>query len=396
IKARSPADDLTDDEQLSLLLEAGGCLTAVKGYATSEVKQVFETAIELGQRLGKVRELYTAYHGLWRFTLVRGDCKITSQHARAIANMPKPPTDLLEGMIVARVLSSTHFYMGRFRPALLRAEKGVRLYHDTATGVPSNLTSELLVMCLAISAMSLWQLGALEQARCRMAESLSEARKLDSGHTVVIALVFDTFLHQFVGEFETAAKSSEEMCDLCDSHGLGSMAYLGMTLNSLSVARLNQDSGQLSDVKEGINGWRQTGAGLLVPYCLYRMAECYSMFGDTKEALEIINQAILMGNHRQELWWMPESYRLRAQLHRDLRADRKLILADLCACLKLAIQNEARSHLRQGLEAARIIGQDSSIMLPAELLEEASRFLERVPPSLDLDLEAGPPEEGSV
>lgn len=396
LAARSPAEGLTDDEQLSLLLEVGNCLTAVKGYATTEVKQAFEAAIQLGQRLGKVKELYTAYHGLWRFTLVRGDCEITGQHARKLAHMPAPPTDLLEGMIVARVLSSTNYYIGRFRPALLDAESGIRLYRDTAAVAPSTLTSELLVMCLAISAMSLWHLGALKEARRRMAESVSEARKLDSGHTLVISLVFDTFLHQFVGDFETAAERSQEMCDLCDSHGLGSMAYLGMALNSLSVARVNQDSGRLNDVKEGIKGWRQTGAGLLVPYCLYRMAECHSIFGETKEAMEVINQAISLGDNHRERWWMPESYRLRAQLHRDLRADRTLILADLCDCLKLAIQNESRPHLRQGLEAAKTISRDSSITVPAELLEEASRILEREAPTLDIDLETGSPEEGGL
>jgi predicted ATPase len=109
----------------------------------------------------------------------------------------------------------------------------------------------------------------------------------------------------------------------------------------------------ISELSEGLAGLEATGTRLAAPYFRARLAEAYLLSGRRQEGLGAIEESL---SSAEQAWWLPEQYRIQAEL---------LLLAPDAAV-------DAEATLRQALAAAR---RQGSKMLELRAATSLARLL---------------------
>ncbi len=383
ITGGEPGNELTPAERVSLLIEAGTVLTAVQGYASMNVKAAYDAAIELSRQHDRQHDLITAYYGLWRWALVKGDFAVTTPLAQELTVLAARSHDPVDHIGSARVRCTTHYYRGEYSVSILAGNEGLRGWERTPAAARAALNPELLIMCLSSGALALWHLGFTDQAFARSAKSIAHARDLDASHTLVIALLFDSWLCQFSNDVNAAHERAEEMSNLCEERGLGSMAHLAMAMYALALAReTGYDEKHLREMQDSMDGWMQAGGELLVPYCRYWLADCRSMRGEDAKAMVQLDRAIDSASTRQEKWWLPECHRSRALLSLRMERSAADIAADLTQALSIATQTSSVALLHRILDTLETLPSSVRRLLSEEVVERARQVLLRPRPAV--------------
>jgi predicted ATPase len=110
-------------------------------------------------------------------------------------------------------------------------------------------------------------------------------------------------------------------------------------LHGLSLAHRGRAEEGLDELVQGLYLWEATGAGL-VAHGRSALAEVFGLAGRRLDGLRAVDEALYPGD---EDWWLPELYRLKAEL---------LLLAP-------GAEEEAEALLRQAADLARSQGARS-------------------------------------
>ena len=74
-------------------------------------------------------------------------------------------------------------------------------------------------------------------------------------------------------------------------------------------------------IRQGLAGWRATGAGTLVPTVLTFLAEAHGARGEIDEALHTLAEAEVLIEKNGERWWESETHRLKGELLLSMSSD---------------------------------------------------------------------------
>ena len=69
----------------------------------------------------------------------------------------------------------------------------------------------------------------------------------------------------------------------------------------------------LRQMRQGLSGWRATGAELVVPYFFSLLADGYCNLGQVDEALQTLQEGLEVIERTGELWWQAEIHRLQGE-----------------------------------------------------------------------------------
>lgn len=112
--------------------------------------------------------------------------------------------------------------------------------------------------------------------------------------------------------------------------------------------------------EEGLAAWEATGTQLALPYFRARLAEAFLIAGDREKGFRALEESFL---HKEEVWWLAEQNRLRAELllcepstvaeaEAVLRAAQETARSQNSKSLKLRVTVSLARVLRQSERAA--------------------------------------------
>ena len=214
-----------DHQELATRIELGVPLLAAKGYAVQEVEQNFLRALELGKRLDKKREIFSATRGLWACYFIRADlvrahelgvqllklAELTTIDERAEQELQRTGY-LIEAN---RALGQTMLYRGHFGASRDYFERGIALYDPS-------LHSSLIethgldpgIVCLSYLGYLKWFLGYPDEARECSDQALSNAGRIRQPFTLAFATTFRAYLCQHLQDTE----GNSRICAKGSSH----------------------------------------------------------------------------------------------------------------------------------------------------------------------------------
>jgi predicted ATPase len=96
-------------------------------------------------------------------------------------------------------------------------------------------------------------------------------------------------------------------------------------------------------IEDGIDGWRETGAMLILTYWLALKAEALHLADRVPEALEAISEAEAMAERSEERWWCTELHRLRGVFLTAMGADETQIEASFGEAIRIAKEQKSVS-----------------------------------------------------
>jgi predicted ATPase len=312
-----PATPERAEQELTLQIALGVPFIATKGYATPEVEKTYTRARELCQQAGggETPHLFPALRGLWNCFNERAELETAHELGEQLLDLAQHTQDPALLVEAHRALGTTLFFLGEFSAARALVEQGIALYDPQQHRSLAFLYgADPGVVCRLYAAWILWNLGYPDQALQRMDEALTLARGLSHPHSLAFALVFATLLHAYRREGPAVQERAEATISLSTEQGFPSWLAQGTVMRGWALAEQGQAEEGIPQIREGLAGWRATGAELGSPWWLTLLAEAYGKVGQIEAGLEALAEALAAVNKSGERHYEAEIYRLQGEL----------------------------------------------------------------------------------
>ncbi len=298
-------------QELTVLEAMAAPLNARSGYASTELRQTLDRSIELATALHRTDSLLAGLVGLWASQFVQGaiaDAHRTASRALALV----APDSELGG--------SAQFAFGGAALTLGRPAEGLR-HFDLAAEHTAGASSWTIgtrpdVHCRAWSAHAHWLLGHDDVALACSRDAVTLARAIGHPYNLAVALGYAAITHQLRQDVPAVRETAGELHELCERHAFAYYREWALVLGGWS----RSDGSGSALAREGIDRLKAQGAFARMPYWLCLLAQLQEREGRPGDARATLDAAIVAGQVRDDLWWLPEVLRLRSAYDDDPRA----------------------------------------------------------------------------
>ncbi len=329
----------------------------VHGYAAPEVMRAFGRAWELCGLVAADEDAATfpVLFGIWIYQLTRG------QHARAA----EAAADLLQRVqqvddqgariagFLAKAVSLSH--IGRPSDAQAHYAMGTALCGSAEQPGQAQRFGLHPGICIhAYQAWCLTTLGYPEQARRSTEQSQVDVEGIDHVYTHSRRLYWQAVLYQMQGDWATVQRLAAEAISVADEQGYAMVVACGHIMHGAAVAATGDVDAGISELREGIRAYRETGARFQGTYHLALLADALGTRGHFEEGHASLDQAFAFLEETGEQLCEPKLHRLRGKLLMLERSD-DAAEASLQKALDVARQQNARwPELRASRDLARL------------------------------------------
>jgi predicted ATPase len=326
-------------ERLQLELGLQTCLgttrIATHGYASPEVEQAFARARELCTLLGDPPAVIPVLFGLCMYYMVHGDIERARVEEEAFLSLAQQAGD--RGYVLGShfLLGATALYQADLERSRWHLEQVVTLYdRDRDRDLAPQQGHDPAVVSLLYLSWVLWFQGDPVQGTSKMEAGLKLAEALNHPHTSTLAHFFASTFHQLMRQWPQCQEHAETALRLA---GQGQFPFwqAGCTmLRGSALAQQGRVQEGIAVLQQGLAAWEATGTQLALPYFRARLAEVYLIAAQREAGLRVLDESF---RNKEEVWWLAEQHRLRAEL---------LLLAP-------GFEAEAEASLQQALRIAR-------------------------------------------
>ncbi len=236
-------------------------------------------------------------------------------------------------------------------------EQGIALYDPRQHPSRAFLVGQdPKLTCCCVAALALWCLGYPDQAVQRNQEALTLAHELSHPYSVVYALRFAAWVHQFRREERAVHERIEAGVTLATEHGFTRELAWMTIVRGWAVATQGQEEEGIAQMHQGLAAYRATGSELARTSFLALLAELYGKAGQPEEGLTVLAEALAQVGETEERWFEAELYRLKGELVLQ-RSQEQQPAAENCFqhALDIARQQQAKSwELRAATSLARL------------------------------------------
>src|SRR5205807_1780177 len=144
--------------------------------------------------------------------------------------------------------------------------------------------------------------------------ALALAHELSHPLSLAYARCMAAMVSQFRRDVPTVHEHAEAAVALATEQGFPQWAALGMSLRGWALAMQGQGEAGMTQVRQGIAAWQDTGTALHVPYFCTLLAEACDHLGHPDNGLEALAEAHTLVEQHELRYWEAEVCRLRGVL----------------------------------------------------------------------------------
>jgi predicted ATPase len=171
-----------------------------------------------------------------------------------------------------------------------------------------------LVFALSYDSWALWLLGYPDQALRANEAVLTAVERLDHPLSRALAFHYANVFRQLRGEEAAVPAQADALTALSTEHGFPHFNALALVMRGWAAAERGETREGLTEIRQGLAAYRETGSELGRPYFLGLLAEAHARAAERKEALEVLAEALAVGNERREHVWDAELHRQKGEL----------------------------------------------------------------------------------
>jgi predicted ATPase len=299
--------------ELMLQLALSIPLAARNGYASPELEAVFARARYLCRQAGESPQLFPVLWGVRLFYNTRADHLTARDLAGECLRLAKKAGDPALLMAAHQALGSSLLPLADFEPALEHLEQAIKLSdQDRHAELFFQLGGDIGVLARSCAALNLFYLGYAERALRLTEEAVGLARKLSDPHSLAVALIFAARLHRMCRDPRMTLERAEEALKV--SRDFGFWRPVALVFRGWARAQDSEIAEGIAEIREGLIGFRSTGAGVGLPTFLALLAEANGRAGQPAEGLDTLDEAYALVKQSGERWWEPELYVLEGEL----------------------------------------------------------------------------------
>jgi len=345
--------------ELTLQTTLGPALMATRGYAAPEVAATYHRARELCQQAEETPELFPVLWGMWLLYLGRAEHETAREFGEqclSLARRLDDPTLLLEAHLA---LGDSWFHLGQFSQAHAHFEQSMRLYdpHQHHALAFRYGNADPGAVCLAFAGLTLWMLGYPDQALTRANEALTLAQHLEHPSTLArVGLYYTTFLHQLRREWQMVSERATTAITVATAHQIALVLAAGPIMRGWALAMQGQGAEGLTQLRQGLDAYRATGAEFQRPHFLSLLAEVHRSLEQPEAGLTALSEALALVETTGERYYEAELHRLKGELLLQQAAP-EVPHAETCfqQALDIARRQQAKSlELRAAMSLSRL------------------------------------------
>ena len=331
------------DLEIELQLALGSSLGAIKSFGSPGVGQAYRRAQDLAREIGQSSRLFDALAGLQTRDFVRGELGRAQELASqclTLADYSGEPSVLYRS---SNAMGGVLVHVGEPASAQEHLERAIALVEaDKSRPFPHRPSVfHPLVFALSYNSWALWLLGYPDQALHVSESALTTAERLDQPLSRALAWHYANVLRQLRREEGFILVQADALAALASEHGFQHFSALALVMGGWAVAERGDLAQGAAQIRQGLDAYRDTGTGLGRPYFLGLLAAVYARTGRHREALEVLAEAIALGQERNERAWEAELQRQTGEV----------LLAEPAADV-----DQAKRHFQQAIAIARAQG----------------------------------------
>ncbi|SDX33926.1 AAA family ATPase [Thiocapsa roseopersicina] len=373
--ARWPQDTERGREELKLQIALGVAAIATDGFGAPAVAYAYGRAHALCRQFPKTPTLLPVLCGLWNYFVTRADLQQARSLARELAEVIEG-AQTSECLLPARnAVGQTDLFTGELARARVQVDaERLALNVQTRQHLVAEYGEDPAVVREMYAALLYWLLGSPEQASIRIETGLRLARELAQPFGVAQILWTRMLLAHGVGDPVRVQSEAQGLIEHCKREEIAVWLAGARILRGWALAEQGEPAAGIVSIRLGLEEWGATGAVLIRPYYLARLAEAYAKSGYLPDALDTVAEALAAVERTGERWYEAELHRLQAEL-RWQKGDAPIdeVEAGLCRALTLAREQQARAlELRAGETLARFLTDQGRPEDTARLLASSS------------------------
>lgn len=343
--ARWPQDTERGREELKLQIALGVAAIATDGFGAPAVAYAYGRAHALCRQFPKTPTLLPVLCGLWNYFVTRADLQQARSLARELAEVIEGAQTLGCLLPARNAVGQTDLFTGELARARGQVDaERLALNVQTRQHLVAEYGEDPVVVREMYAALLYWLLGSPEQASIRIETGLRLARELAQPFGVAQILWTRLLLAQGIGDPVRVQSEAEGLIEHCEQEQIALWLAGARILRGWGLAERGKPAAGIVSIRQGLEEWGATGAVLIRPYYLARLAEAYAKSGYLPDALDTVAEALAAVERTGERWYEAELHRLQAEL-RWQQGDAAIddVEAGLCRALTLAREQQARA-----------------------------------------------------
>src|SRR5262249_2677291 len=344
--------------ELTLQTTLGPAFMATRGYAAPEVEATYNRARELCQQAGDTSELFPVLFGLWLLYLGRAEHETAREFGEQCLSLARRLDDPALLLSAHQALGISWFYLGQLSQAHAHVEQGRRLYdpqqHHALAFRHGN--GDPGIGCLAYAGLTLWLQGYPDQALERVNEALTLAQNLEHPYTLARRLYAPALRHQWRREWPLGDGRAAPAIRVATAQQIALTLAAGPIMRGCALAMQGQRAEGLTQLRQGLDAYRATGAAFQRPHFLSLLAEVHRSLGQPEAGLAALSEALALVETTGERYYAAELHRLQGELLLQHAAP-EVSHAETCfqQALAMARRQQAKAlELRAAMSLSRL------------------------------------------
>jgi class 3 adenylate cyclase/predicted ATPase len=345
-------------QRLKLQTRYGQAMLEVRGHHSSETKEAFSRARELGGESGDPIERLSAYYGLWVGGYVRNEKATMNEAAEALLKQAEMRPDSAEACVAYRVAGSTELQIGSdFARACQYLARAVELYRpERDRELMFRLGHDIGCAAMLYLSATKFILGDADRSWVTITEALSLAAKIEHAPTLAMLNFGAAWLAMVRFDPKRAKSHADAAVAIGRKHELKLWPIIAPPIVAWADAFAECSQANCEKMRQAIAAAEKQAAAWVGSICLPLLAKCEADAGNVAAALATIDQAIEEGQNLGILYFFAECHRIRGEilLKRD-PANTAPAEESFLTAIAVAQQQKARSfELRAALALARL------------------------------------------
>jgi predicted ATPase len=350
-----PENPERNRKELHLQITLAFSLLWTLGYAAPETGANMARARELCLPLGDTALLFPIFFGLWVYYLCKGDLKSAREAAEHLSSVSRNLNNPALLILAPFTLAFTLQHQGELMASREKFDEVTKYYDPAQHGRYVQLYRlDPGIQSESAMARTLWLLGFPDQARRKTGESLALACTFGLPLNLAGAQRYAVMLYQNLRQPEKAKELGEACIALCEEHGMLLERAWVECPYGWAVAELGHIEEGLTHIRTSLGTQLSLGAEVAHSQMQAISAEALWHAGHTEEALQAVEDGLVVSNRNGERYYDAELWRLKGELS---KIQDKTAEAERCflKAIEIAQQQSAKSlELRASTSLARL------------------------------------------
>jgi adenylate cyclase len=278
-----------DRTELACRMALASAMIPQHGFAAPEVREMYDRAVDLAQRLGEEPQLVPVLYGLGQYYMLQGEwgtSRALGEQCLELAQETREPALLL---LAHALLGFVLSYMGLPGEASKHLERSLALYEQQSE--PPIPGTDLGVMCRCYSALVLWLRGYPQQSLAEMDAALRLAHELSRPHSLAAALNHASGLHLLRREPDVTQRYADRAIALSTDSEFSHWAALSRVVRGWALSQEGRQAEGLVEARRGLDRTAALGVDL-TSYSHTLLAEIEGSANDFAQGLCAVDQAM--------------------------------------------------------------------------------------------------------